>query len=123
MSTLTSQVHSPVRRPPAWQRWVLNTLHNFDRRTIDDWTALMSSHLQRSGGATPMQTARYTTDALRYVESLRLATAILAAQGNPAARYQLADVALDLKSVLDGLFEARDQLLKAADAERVTDTD
>lgn len=67
-----------------------------------------------------MQTARYTVDALRYVESLRLATAILATQGNPAARYQLADAALDLKSALDTLYDARDQLLKAAAAERVT---
>lgn len=67
-----------------------------------------------------MHTARFTVDALRYVESLRLATAILATQGNPAARYQLADVALDLKSALDGLCEVRDQLLKDAGAERVT---
>jgi hypothetical protein len=67
-----------------------------------------------------MQTARYTVDALRYVESLRLATAILAAQGNPAARYQLADAALDLKSALHGLHEARDELLKAVGVERVT---
>ncbi len=99
---------------------MLNALHNFDIRMIDDWTALMSSHIQRSGGASPMQTARYTVDALRYVESLRLATAILATQGNPAARYQLADAALDLKSALDTLYDARDQLLKAAAAERVT---
>jgi hypothetical protein len=99
---------------------VLKALHNFDIRTIDDWTTLMRSHLHRPGGGTPMQTARYTVDALRYVERLRSATAILAAQGNPAARYQLADAALDLKSALDGLHEARDQLLKAAGAERIT---
>ena len=79
----------------------------------------MRRHLQRPG-ATPMQTARYTVDALHYVERLRFATAILATEGNLAARYQLADVALDLKSALDGLYEARDQLLKAAGAERVT---
>lgn len=120
MTSSPAQIHSPVRRPPAWQRWVLNALHNFDRCTIDDWTALMRSHLQRFGGATPMQTARYTVDALRYVETLRLATAILAAHGSPAARYQLADAALDLKSALDRLYEARDHLLKAAGAERVT---
>ena len=108
------------RRPPAWQRWVLNALHNFDRRTIDDWVALMRNHLGRSGGAAPMQTARYTVDLLLYVERLRLAAGILAAHGNPAARHQLADAALDLKSALDGLCEARDQLLKAAGAERVT---
>jgi hypothetical protein len=121
MTTSTPQFHSPVRRPPARQRWVLKALHNFDIRTIDDWTALMGSHLQQSGGATPMQTARYTVDALRYVERLRSATAILAAQGNPAACYRLADAALDLKSAVDGLYDARDQLLKAAGAERVTD--
>jgi hypothetical protein len=120
MTTSTSQFPSPVPRPPAWQRWVLKALHNFDISTIDDWTALMRSNLNRPGGATPLQTARYTVDALHYVERLRSATAILAAQGNPAARYQLADAALDLKSALDGLYEARDQLLKAVGAERVT---
>jgi hypothetical protein len=67
-----------------------------------------------------MQTARYIVDVLVYVERLRLATAILAAHGNPAASYQLADAALDLNSTLDRLYEARDQLLKAAGAERVT---
>jgi hypothetical protein len=80
----------------------------------------MTSHLERSGGTTAMQTARYTVDALHYVKRLRFTTAILATQGNPAARYQLADVALDLKSALDGLYEARDQLLKAAGSDRVT---
>lgn len=120
MTSSPAQFHSPAQRPPVWQRWVLNALHNFDIYTVGDWTALMSSHLQQSGGATPMQTARYTVDVLRYVERLRLATAILAAHGNPAASYQLADAALDLKSTLDRLYEARDQLLKAAGAERVT---
>jgi|SRR6516225_10165359 hypothetical protein len=108
------------RRPPTWQRWLLNALHGFDRRIIDDWAGLMNNHLQRLGGATPMQTARYTVDALLYVDRLRSATAVLASHGNPAARHQLADAALDLKSALDGLCEARDQLLKAAGAERVT---
>jgi len=121
MATSPPQFHSPARRPPAWQRWVLNALHNFDRYTIDDWAALMKSHLERSGGATPMQTARYTVDALHYAQSLRRATGILAAQGNPAARYQLADAALDLRSALDRLYEARDELLKAAGSDRVTD--
>jgi hypothetical protein len=121
MAASPPQFHSPARRPPAWQRWVLNALHNFDLYTIDDWAALMKSHLERSGGATPMQTARHTVDALHYVERLRRTTAILAAQGNPAARYQLADAALDLRSALDRLHEARDELLKAAGADRVTD--
>jgi len=108
------------RRPPAWQRWVLNALHGFDTRIIGDWAALMSNHLQRSGGATPMQTARYTVDALLYVDRLRSATAVLASHGDPAARHQLADAALDLNSALDNLCEARDLLLKAAGASRVT---
>jgi hypothetical protein len=120
MTTSPPQFDSPARRPPAWQRWVLNALHNFDRRTIDDWAALMRNHLERSGGATPMETARYSVDLLLYVQRLRSANAILAAQGNPAARYQLADAALELKSALDSLYEARDLLLKAAGAERVT---
>lgn len=108
------------RRPPAWQRWLLNALHGFDRCIIDDWTALMNNHLQRSGGATPMQTARYTVDALLYVDRLRSATAILASHGDPAARHQLANAALDLNSALDNLCESRDRLLKAAGANRVT---
>ncbi|WP_225933541.1 hypothetical protein [Mycolicibacterium pallens] len=120
MTIPSAQFRSPARRPPAWQRWVLNALHNFDLHTIDDWTAVMTAHLERSGGATPMQTARYTVDTLRYAQSLRRATAILAAQGNPAARYQLADAALDLRSALDRLHEARDELLKAAGSDRVT---
>jgi hypothetical protein len=120
MTVFQSQFDSPARRPPAWQRWLLNALHGYDMHTIDDWTAMMTVHLERSGGVTPMQTARYTVDALLYVERLRRATGILAAQGNPAARYQLADAALDLRSALDMLHEARDQLLKAAGAERVT---
>ncbi len=99
---------------------MLNALHGFDRRIIDDWRALMSNHLQRSGGATPMRTAQYTVDALLYVDRLRSATALLASHGNPAGRHQLADAALDLKSAIDSLCEARDQLLKAAGAERVT---
>lgn len=121
MTASPAQFCSPARRPPAWQRWVLNALHGFDMRTIDDWTAMMTGHLERSGGATPMQTARHTVDALLYVERLRRATAILAAQGNPAARYQLADAALDLRSALDRLYEARDELLRAAGADRVAD--
>lgn len=80
----------------------------------------MSNHLQRSGGATPMRTAQYTVDALLYVDRLRSATALLASHGNPAGRHQLADATLDLKSAVDSLCEARDQLLKAAGSERVT---
>lgn len=99
---------------------MLNALHGFDRRIIDDWAALMNNHLQRSGNATPMQTAQYTVDALLYVDRLRSVTAVLASHGNPAGRHQLADAALDLNSALDGLCEARDQLLKAAGAEQVT---
>lgn len=67
-----------------------------------------------------MQTAQYTVDVLLYVDRLRSVTAVLASHGNPAARHQLADAALDLNSAVDGLCEARDQLLKAAGAERVT---
>lgn len=120
MTTPPRSLRSKSGRPSAWQRWLLNALHNFDRRTIDDWTDLMRYHLERSGGATPMQTARYTVDLLLYADRLRLAAAILATQGDPAARYQLADAALDLRSALEGLYEARDRLLKAAGAERVS---
>ncbi|BBY13543.1 hypothetical protein ACDT10_24140 [Mycobacterium intracellulare] len=111
------------QRPPAWQRWVLNAMYNFDRYTIDDWLGLMRDHLQRTEGATAMRTARYTIDVMRHVRALTSATASLASHGDPAARSELADAALDLKSALDRLHEARDQLLKAAGAERVTDAD
>lgn len=120
MTSPSSHSRPLRRRTPAWQRWLLNALHGFDRRIIGDWAALMSNHLQRSGGATPMQTARYTIDALLYVNRLCLATAILATHGDPAARHQLADAALDLKSALDSLCEGRDRLLKAAGSNRVT---
>lgn len=116
-------VGTPARRPPAWQRWLLNAMYNFDRYTIDDWRGLMGDHLQRPKGATAMQTAHYTVDLLRHVRALTSATAILASHGHPAARSQLADAALDLKSALDRLYEARDELLKSAGAERVTDAD
>lgn len=68
-----------------------------------------------------MQTARYTVGVLRHVSRLTSATARLAAQGDRAARSQLADAAVDLKSALDHLCGARDELLKAAGADRVTD--
>lgn len=95
-------------------------MYNFDRYLIDDWRGLMRDHLQRPGGATAMQTARYTVDVLSHVWTLTSATATLASRGHPAARSQLADAALDLKNALDGLHKARDALLKAAGAERVT---
>jgi hypothetical protein len=98
-------------------------MYNFDRYTIDDWLGLMRDHLQRTEGATAMRTARYTIDVMRHVRALTSATASLASHGDPAARSELADAALDLKSALDRLHEARDQLLKAAGAERVTDAD
>jgi hypothetical protein len=98
-------------------------MYNFDRYTIVDWLGLMRDHLQRPGGATTMQTARYTVDVLRHVRALTSATASLASHGDPTARSLLADAALDLKSALDRLHEARDALLKAAGAERITDAD
>ena len=121
MAASPPQFGAPARRPPGWQRWVLKALHGFEMHTIDDWTAIMTAHLERSGGATPMQTARYTVDVLQYAQSLTRATGMLAAQGNPAARYQFADAALDLRSALARLHEARDELLKAAGTDRVTD--
>jgi hypothetical protein len=54
--TVASMVTPPVplrtssRRPPAWQRWLLDAMYNFDRYTIDDWLGLMRDHLQRPGG-------------------------------------------------------------------------
>ena len=50
-------LRSASPRPPAWHRWVLNALYNFERYTIADWVDLIGDHLQRPGGATPMQTA------------------------------------------------------------------
>lgn len=110
-------------RPPAWHRWVLNVLYNFDLYTIDDWVGLMGDHLRRPGGATPMQTARYTVDALRHITALRSAIRILSKYGDPAAQSPLADAAIDLKHALEKLCEARDELLKAVGANHVTDSD
>jgi hypothetical protein len=110
-------------RPPAWRRWVLSALYNFDRYTIEDWASLMTDHLRRPGGATPMQTACYTVDALRHVNARRSTVKFLSTYGDPAARSALTDAALDLKNALDKLYDARDGLLKAIGAECVTDTD
>jgi hypothetical protein len=113
----------PTRRPARWQRWVLNALYYFDRHTVSDWVGLMASHLQRPDGATPMATARYTVQLIGYAEDLRSAAQTLAAHGHPAGRALLDDVALDFKAALDLLYPARDDLLKAAGADRVTDVD
>jgi hypothetical protein len=102
---------------------VLNALYYFDRHTIADWLGLMASHLQRPNGATPMATARYTVQLIGYAEDARSAAQTLAAQGHPAGRALLADAALDFKAALDRLYPARDALLKAAGADRVTATD
>lgn len=102
---------------------MLDALHNFDRRTLGDWVSLMASHLQRPNGATPMATARYTVQLIGYAEDARSAAQTLAAHGHPAGRALLADATLDFKAALDNLYSARDSLLKAAGAERVTYTD
>ena len=88
-------------RPPAWRRWVINALYNFDRYTIDDWVGLMGDHLRRPAGTTPMQTARYTVDALRHITALRSAVRILSKYGDPAGRSPLADAAIDLQHALE----------------------
>jgi hypothetical protein len=119
MATSPIPDRSKSDAPPTVQRWILNVLCNFGRNTIYNWVGLMRDHLQRPGGATAMQTARYTVDVMLHVGPLRSATASLASHGDPAARSQLADAALDLTSALNRLCEARDQLLKAAGAERV----
>lgn len=123
MANTPLQPRSDSRQSPGWHRWVLNALYYFDRRTIADWVGLMNVDLQRPAGVRAMQTARYTVDALRHVGALKSAIASRAAHGDTAARSQLSDAALDLKCALDRLHVARDQLLKAAGAERVTDAD
>jgi hypothetical protein len=123
MVTLPFLPCSVSRRPPAWHRWVLSALYNFDRYTIEDWASLMTDHLRRPGGATPMQTARYTVDALRHVSALRSTVKILSKYGDPAARSPLTDAAIDLNHALEKLCEARDELLNAVGAERVTESD
>jgi hypothetical protein len=113
----------PGHRSPRWQRWVLNALYYFDRRSIEDWLGLMASHLQRPDGATPMATARYTVQLIGYAEAIRSAAQTLAAHGHPAGRALLADAALDMKAAQDRLYPARDALLAAAGTDHVTDTD
>lgn len=88
---------------------------------IDEWRTFMSEHFELYGGGATMQTARYTVDLLQLVSSLTSAATRLAAHGNPAARTPLADAALDLRSALDRLCDARDELLRAAGAARVQD--
>lgn len=120
-----------AHRLPRWQGWVLNALYYFDRATIEDWQALMASHLQRPGGGTPMATARYTVQLMGYAEAVRAAAQALAAHGHPAGRALLADAALDFKAAEDLLYPARDALLAAAGdallaavgADHVTDAD
>lgn len=121
MVTPPALLRTSSGRPSSWHRWVLNALYNFDRYTIDDWLGLMRQNLLRPESVTPMQTARYTVDVLSHVRTLTSATASLASHGDRAARSQLADAAVDLKSALDHLCGARDELLKAAGAERITD--
>lgn len=96
-------------------------LYTGDRRTVNDWLGLMNSLLHSRDGATAMATARYTVALLGYVEHLRAAAPVLAAHGHPAGRPLLADAALDLTAALDHLYPARDSLLRAAGADRVTD--
>jgi hypothetical protein len=110
-------------RPPDWHRWVLNLLYNFDLYTIDDWVGLMGDHLQRPGGATAMQTARYTVDALGHITALISAIRTLSTYGDPAAQSSLTDAAIDLEDALEKLCEARDELLKSVGAERITWSD
>lgn len=102
---------------------MLNALYSGDRRTVNDWLGLMNSHLHSPRRATAMATARHTVQLLGYAEDLRAAAQVLAAHGHPAGRALLADAALDLTAVLDRLYPARDALLHAVGAYRVTDTD
>ncbi|UGT92062.1 hypothetical protein LTS72_00975 [Mycobacterium ostraviense] len=81
----------------------------------------MTDHLQRPGGATALRTARHTADVIGHVEALKSAAARLAAHGDPAAHSLFADATLDLKCALDRLYRARDELLKAAGADSVTE--
>jgi hypothetical protein len=123
MVTPSRPSHSSLRRPPAWQRWAVKATRRADAVLIAEWASLMADHLQRPDGATAMRTKEYTVDVTSYVRRLISATAALASHGNPVARSLLADAALDLKSALDRLYDARDELLKSADAERVIHDD
>jgi hypothetical protein len=110
-------------RPSRWRRWVIDTLFYFDRATIEDWASLMASDLERPNGASPMATARHTVQLMDYTADLRSAAQALATHGHPASRALLADVALDINSALEGLYAARNALLKVAGAQQVTYTD
>ncbi|MDB2191097.1 hypothetical protein P5V93_22770 [Mycobacteroides abscessus subsp. abscessus] len=113
------QPSSQSQRPPIVHRWWRSMLYKSIGQGIDEWRTFMSEHFELYGGATTMQTARYTVDLLQLVSSLTSAATRLAAHGNPAARTPLADAALALRSALDRLCDARDELLKAAGATRV----
>jgi hypothetical protein len=62
---------TPGSHPLRRQRWVLNGLHNFDRRTIGDWVSLMVGHVQRPNGATPM--ADYAVQLVGWAADVRSA--------------------------------------------------
>jgi hypothetical protein len=110
-------------RPSRWRRWIIDALFYFDRETIADWVSLMNSDLERPNGATPMATARHTVQLMGYTTDLRSAARTLAAHGHPASRALLADAALDINSALEGLYAARNALLKVTGAQQVTYTD
>jgi hypothetical protein len=110
-------------RPSRWRRWVIDALFYFDRESIADWASLMISDLERPNCASPMATARHTVQLMHYTADLRSAARTLAAHGHPAGRALLADAALDINSALEGLYAARDALLKVAGAQQVTYTD
>lgn len=97
-----------------FRRWIVDAIFNFDRREISDWLAVVDTDLAHSGGASPMMTARYVCQLIRYADDLRIAAQRLAIHGYPSGRLDLADAALDIRSAVESLHQARDALLLAA---------
>ncbi len=105
---------------PRWQRWIINVLYGFDRSEINDWLGLMVGQLGQPGGASPMATARFVGQLLGYADDLRSAAQLLATRGNPSGRSDFADAAIEVNAAVESLCRARDALLAAAGADRIT---
>lgn len=125
-STLGSMVTPPLlvrSGPPAWQRWVLRVLYNFEKIDANDWLGLVRHRigLSQPVGPTPMATARDNAQLLNYIDTCRAAAALLAQHGHPSGRTPLAFAATELAQAISHLEQARDALLHEAGTDRVTD--
>lgn len=103
-----------------WQRWIVDVLYWDDRHKIRDWLSVVADRLDQPGGATPTETARYTYQLLGYADDLCSTAQLLAIKGHPKGRSDLADAAIEISGAIESLSRARDALLSAAGADRIS---